>query len=455
MPSSLTPASTRGPAVNRAVRTARFSRNELFVALIVIGFANGISERVAKVLTEAGLGTALAGTFDISVVVWCAWALCILFLLRSPIHTASRSDEVVVGLAGVAVLIPIAPLSWLALTGLAIHILRTSPPRSLSHRAGWILLALTVPMFWARLLFAAFSDIILEADGILVGSLMGTPRIGNAIQLVDGSGYLWIAPACSSLANISIGILCWVTVTKAVNHQGSVRDTGWIALTLLAVIAINVTRISLIGFYPTHFDLIHGPVGASVASWLILGAALAICLMAVRHSGAAEVASKTALKLRPRLAAGILLLLASSLFFKMPGRAASPRPVEPSAVFPNEVANLLRARGFQVSQEAPEKDMPWVIGKMMNCEIRVTEAAPQGWQEGLLRSLARNDQLVFVFAGALYNDQPTFRTRAEFYLIRLNDYLGRSSAICPILAVVSTRACKDIPLRELANLSRR
>ena len=39
---------------------------------------------------------------------------------------------------------------------------------------------------------------------------------------------------------------------------------------MVAVVAINLTRLSLIGVYPERFDLIHGPVGAAVANCLTL-----------------------------------------------------------------------------------------------------------------------------------------------------------------------------------------
>ncbi len=431
------------------------SRGELFAGLIVVGFANGVGEAMSQAVAKAGLAAALMSTFDISIIVWSAWALCIMFLLHSPTQPVSRLDGVVTALALLAVVVPAAPLSWLALTGLAIHILRTAPGASLLHRGAWILLALTVPMFWARLLFAALSDIILQADAVLAGWLIGTYRVGNAIEFADGSGYLWIAPACSSLSNMSLAILCWVVTTRAVSHPRSVRDIGWIALALAAVIAINVTRISLMGLYPTHFDLIHGPVGATVASWMSLGVIVAICLFAIRHDRPARAYSGSALKIRPGLGASLSLVLAVSLFLKFSGLTYPAPAVNLTPVFPGEVTNLLEQHGFLVVQETPEKDLPWVIGAVGDCKIRVTEVAPQGWQQGLLGALARNGHLAYLFGGEIYSHHPTMRTRADYYWAKLNRYLGRSTPSRSVLAVVSNSACKELPLRELANVSGR
>ncbi|MEZ0171226.1 hypothetical protein [Microvirga sp. TS319] len=259
------------------------SRNELFAGLVLLGFANGISGRVISSVVEDGIAPALLSTFNISVIVWSACAIGISFLLRGPVQPVRTFDRVITICVLVAVLMPVAPLSWLALTGLAVYIMRSSPRSSFLQRGACILLAMTVPMFWGRLLFAVLSDLILRGDATLVGWLVGTPRLGNAIQFADGSGYLWIAPPCSSLANISLAILCWVTIAKALNHPGSVRDVGWVVLACAAVVAINVTRISLIGLHPEQYELIHGPAGLAVASWMILGVTLGICLLGVRR----------------------------------------------------------------------------------------------------------------------------------------------------------------------------
>jgi exosortase/archaeosortase family protein len=259
------------------------SRNELYVGLVLIGFANGISGSVITTVVQNGIVGALLGTFNISVIVWSACAVSIVFLLRGPAQPIERSDGVVATGALAAFVVPWAPLSWLALTGVAVHILRQSPRSTDLHRGGWILLAMTVPMFWGRLVFALLSDLILQGDAVLVGWLVGTARLGNTVQFADGSGYLWIAPACSSLANISLAILCWVTVTQVSDRPGSLRDVGWVALAISSVVAINVTRISLIGLYPEQYELLHGPVGVTVANWIILGATVGICLLGVRR----------------------------------------------------------------------------------------------------------------------------------------------------------------------------
>ncbi|NIX75682.1 hypothetical protein [Microvirga terricola] len=281
---SPSPLGAEGKSGERQAKGTGVSRNELFAGLVVLGFCNGISERVIVSVTENGIGASLLSTFDTSVIVWSALAIAISFILREPARPMTRLDIAAAACALVAFLVPVAPLSWLVMSGLAIYILRTSQGSTFLHRGAWIVLALTIPMFWGRLLFATFSDTILQGDAALVGWVVGTPRIGNAIEFANGEGVLWIAPACSSLANISLAILCWVTLSKVFDRPTSIRDIGWVVAACAAVVVINVARISLIGLYPEHFELLHGPVGSTVASWIILVATVGICLMGMRRA---------------------------------------------------------------------------------------------------------------------------------------------------------------------------
>lgn len=263
--------------------TSPVTRGELFAGIFLLAFINGIIERVLIDIVRNGLFAALLSTFDISIIVWVAGAIGIAYLLRSPAQPVGASDWAVAACALAAIVVPVGPMSWLATSGLAIYLLRKSPRSDLLRRGAWIILALTVPMFWGRLIFALFSEGILQFDATLVGWLVGTERIGNAVAFPDGSGYLWIAPACSSLANVSLAILCWMTISQVLGRKVSWRDIPWIILACAAVIIINVTRVSLLGLYREHFELIHGPIGSSVASWLILAATVGICLLGVRH----------------------------------------------------------------------------------------------------------------------------------------------------------------------------
>jgi hypothetical protein len=63
------------------------------------------------------------------------------------------------------------------------------------RRGALILLALTVPMLWSRLLFAFFAKFFLLIDATFVAWLLGTAQDGNIVRFADGSGNMVILPA--------------------------------------------------------------------------------------------------------------------------------------------------------------------------------------------------------------------------------------------------------------------
>jgi hypothetical protein len=239
-------------------------RPAFFAALVVIGFANGISENVYRTVADRGLWTAAFDTFGVSIVLWgaCAAAVVALFRIRAE-EELRRGDLVIATLAGLAFLLP------------ALHLHITASDRA-ARRAAAIVFALTIPLFWARLLFAAFSDAMLRSDARLVAWIVGTEPAGNVVPLADGSGSMFIAPACSSLANLSLAILSAAVFVNVRSGRWTSASVGWALASAALVVAINVTRIGLIGLYPSHFALIHGPVGAAIAGWLTLIVIIAI-----------------------------------------------------------------------------------------------------------------------------------------------------------------------------------
>ncbi len=263
--------------IGQAVR-----RGEFFAGLFLLGFSNGIFERITRAIENDTVANAILGTFGISVLVWVACFIAISLLLRQPPEPVTRNDLILGVAVTVAALVPSAKVSWIALTVLGLYGLRYFEAGAPARRAAFVILAVTVPMFWSRMVFAMLSDLILQADAILVSLIVGTERVGNTVGLADHSGYLFLLPACSSVAGVSLAVLGWALFTQALTRRPSLKDVWWCLAACSAVIAINVTRIALIGLHPEYFELIHGAVGAGVASFLSLAAIVGINLIRVR-----------------------------------------------------------------------------------------------------------------------------------------------------------------------------
>jgi len=202
-------------------------------------------------------------------------------LLRQPPEPVTRNDLIFGVAVTVAALVPSAKASWIALTGLGLYGLRCFEPGAPARRAAFVILAVTVPMFWSRLAFAMLSDLILQADAILVSLIVATERVGNTIWVRRSlrlSLYptgLFVAGGCLSRG---VGVDPFYSSPPA----PAVPEGWWCLAACSAVIVINVTRIALIGLHREHFELLHGAVGAGVAGFLALVAIVGINLIRVR-----------------------------------------------------------------------------------------------------------------------------------------------------------------------------
>ena len=265
------------------LRIAReLPRGEFFAGLLALGCVSGLASRIIQSVNRLGWVDALFNTFEISAIVLisCAAGVSLVFRDRT---IGVRSSEFAMGAGFVLlVILPIGPLSWLAVTALSLYII-TSTDVASSRRGAFILLAATVPMLWSRLLFHFFANLILQIDASLVGWILGTHRTGAIVGFADGSGVLVILPACSSLANMSLAFLCWVTVSQLVCHKKSAYDLLWCLLACISVIAVNVTRISVEGLSQWHYATFHSPWGDAVGNTIILGLLVGLSVLGVRR----------------------------------------------------------------------------------------------------------------------------------------------------------------------------
>jgi exosortase/archaeosortase family protein len=179
-------------------------------------------------------------------------------------------DLVVAAVFLLLVILPIYAVSWVAVTGLSLYILLFANDGPERRRGALILLALTVPMLWSRLVFQFFAKPLLELDATMVAWLLGTERIGNLVRFGDNSGYMLITPACASFGNITFAFLTWVTVSQWANHRWARIDLLWSFLACASVVAINVTRIAITGLSYGHYETIHNQWGEMVLSTVFL-----------------------------------------------------------------------------------------------------------------------------------------------------------------------------------------
>jgi exosortase/archaeosortase family protein len=247
-----------------------------------VGCANGLLGRLIQGFQFSDWEGALAGA-DINVIILLACFAGISLVSTKTPEQVQRLD-VVVGLVFIVlVALPIFPLSWVGVTGLSAYILLFANGNRERVRGALILLAMTAPMLWSRLLFQIFAKPILDIDASLVSLLLGTPRTGNMVGFLDGSGYMIVLPACSSLANMSLALLCWVTITQWFGHRWTAKDVLWAGFACASVIAVNVTRISLMGLSHRHYELIHSSWGDMITNSIMLALMVGVTVLGARR----------------------------------------------------------------------------------------------------------------------------------------------------------------------------
>lgn len=258
-------------------------RDELFAGLCILACVNGLGSRVIKSINDLGWESAVIHTFGISAFIWVACFLGVTLALRNRTDVIRSVDLVVAAAVIVLVFVPIGGASWLALTGLCLYmlLLPNGPPSR--RRGAGILLATTVPMLWTGLLLHFLAKPILEIDAAIVGCLLGTDRLGNMVRFADNSGYLVIFQPCSSVAGLSLAMLCWVTMSQAAQHKPSVHDLIWAGLACASVIVVNVSRISIMGLSERYFEVAHGPLGSTIANTITVILILGFSLLGVRR----------------------------------------------------------------------------------------------------------------------------------------------------------------------------
>ncbi|MCA6107148.1 hypothetical protein [Bradyrhizobium cenepequi] len=258
------------------------SRGEFFAGLFALGCISGLASRVLQSANKLGWTHAFFDTFEVSILVWISCAAGVYLVLQDR-TIGVRPFELAIGAVfAFLVILPIGALSWLAVTALGFYVIIFSEDPS-ARRGAFILVATTVPVLWSRLLFQFFADLILRIDASLVGWLLNTPRTGDIVGFADGSGVLVILPGCSSLANMSLAFLCWVTVSRLIDHKRSVYDLLWCLLACASVIAVNVIRMSVMGLSQWHYETFHSELGAAVTNTVIMGLILSCCLLGVRR----------------------------------------------------------------------------------------------------------------------------------------------------------------------------
>lgn len=260
-----------------APAAARFElrRGRVFAAAGVLAALNAQAGQIISTLTYQSPFEAITGLAGISAVIWTAMVATWMIGSESRRCFSGIADA---SALAIVLLLSFLPLSFAPQAGLlfcAAYLLVTSPPKDPGRRAALVLLALTGPLIWGRILLNLFAAPILSFDAHIVGGVIGTHVDGNVFQAPSTGQHFVIGDLCSSVHNISLAIVLWTTAAMLFNVR---VDRRYVAIGIAMagfMFALNIARLATIGLFPAYFVFLHYGTGAALFGWAgLIGAAL-------------------------------------------------------------------------------------------------------------------------------------------------------------------------------------
>jgi hypothetical protein len=212
-----------------------------------------------------------------------AWYAVFRLLAASSAVPAARARDILVTAAlCLLVFVPTSRMIWVAATGVALYLWLFSAGDAKRRAAGIVLAALSVQELWGHILFNLITFPLLRAETAVVGTLMDFVRPGTMWQdnVVSGpSGFgIVIINSCSSFHNLSLALLCWVTVSRLWHQNWRVRDFVFGAVIGVVMIMFNVVRLCLMAWNVDLYHYWHDGIGAEMFA---VGASLTILLLSL------------------------------------------------------------------------------------------------------------------------------------------------------------------------------
>jgi hypothetical protein len=274
----------------RSTPLPTMKRREFLIWLVCILLANQIFSFPAAssgTLLET-LATALISK---SVFYYLGWFAVFNLLLATDREQPISGIDVAVALSATLLNFlpgPSAP-SWFSVSAVALLLVVRSDGDSKLKAAAAVLLALALNGYWGPRFFDIFAYYLLRADAALVGAALSLTQPGmswhETIIGRPGEHSVLIFNPCSSFHNISLGLLCWVSLTKLVRTSWVRGDLAVALAVCAAVIVWNATRLYLMALSNDHYTYWHQGTGEQLVAWGTTMTVLLISLWGAVHIG--------------------------------------------------------------------------------------------------------------------------------------------------------------------------
>jgi hypothetical protein len=282
---SATPGYAPAPA---RIATRALRRREFFLWIVALLFASQVLHLPAGSAGDLGQGLASAIAAK-SMFFYLGWfAVARLLLDGDATRIAGRGDLVLAAGVGLANLLPWLSVVWVTTTITAFYMWATSREDRTQQAAAAVLLALAVNGFWAPRMFDLFAYSLLRLDTALVGSLLQATQTGmswhDTIMSAPGGHDILVFGPCSSFHNISLGLLCWIALTKLARTEWVASDLLVAAAVCVAVVGLNTGRLYLMALSAEDFRYWHEGFGSQLFAWTTTAAVLLISALGIQRT---------------------------------------------------------------------------------------------------------------------------------------------------------------------------
>jgi exosortase/archaeosortase family protein len=251
-----------------------FPLRDIFLWVCAIIFFNQLSASVKQLPAAPGqLLSDLGAVSFFQIMAW--YAIFRLLASSNPTQVAQLRDFLIALPLCLLLLLPTDHIIQVVGLGVAIFCWVSGRGDPKLRTAGIVLAALSVQEFWGHILFALP---LLRAETAVVATILQAVRAGtvwrdNLITEPSGFGII-VYSGCSSFHNLSLAMLCWLSVSRLRNQNWRSHDLAIGFVIGVAMIACNVARLCLMAWNPGLYEYWHDGLGAEIfavgASALVL-----------------------------------------------------------------------------------------------------------------------------------------------------------------------------------------
>ena len=248
-------------------RSGTFDRAQCFAFSILLSAANGFFTPTISLVNSVGWQQALLQLGGVSAVCWFAF-YAIVSIAREPTegNLATKRDAAVLLAMSIAAFVPVASFASASVLLGSLFLLATSSARTRCRRIAAIGLALTGTLIWGTMLIEMVPSQILNLDAYLAGLLSGLRHTGNIVFASTGGGIVVYGP-CSSLHNMSLAFILWVSLIGLLNVKVDRTLLVALAVAVVGMIAINIVRLASMAAFPLSFEYLHAGGGAQIFAY--------------------------------------------------------------------------------------------------------------------------------------------------------------------------------------------